>query len=124
MTTQLKGVVVAHAGLAAAMIGAVEQIAGPVTGLVPVSNADCDRGTLEEKIMAAVGEGPAIVFIDMPSGSCLFAAMRRLSATDGVRVVTGVNLAMLLEFVFHRDGTPDVVAEHVAEVGARAVAAR
>jgi hypothetical protein len=26
--------------------------------------------------------------------------------------------------VFHRDGTPDTVAEHVAEVGARAVAAR
>ena len=122
--TQLKGVVVAHGGLAAALIGAVEQIAGTVSGLVPVSNVDCDRGTLEEKILEAVGGGPAIVFIDMPSGSCLFAAMRRLSATDGVRVVTGVNLAMLLEFAFHRDGTADAVAAHVAEVGARAVAAR
>jgi PTS system mannose-specific IIA component len=122
--SELRGVVVAHGGLAAALIGAVEQIAGAGSGLVPVSNADCDRGTLEEKIMTAVGEGPAIVFIDMPSGSCLFAAMRRLSTTPGVRVVTGVNLAMLLEFVFHRDGTPDAVAEHVAEVGARAVAAR
>jgi len=122
--TQLKGVVLAHAGLAAAMIGAVEQIAGSNSGLIAVSNADCDRGTLEEKLIAAVGEGPAVVFIDMPSGSCLFAAMRRLSSTAGVRVVTGVNLAMLLEFVFHRDGSPDEVAEHVAAVGARAVVAR
>ena len=68
--------------------------------------------------------GPALVFIDMPSGSCLFAAMRQLQTMSGVRVVTGVNLAMLLEFVFHREGAVDDVAAHVAEVGARAVAAR
>lgn len=122
--TQLRGVVVAHGALASALIGAVEQIAGTDTGLEAVSNVDCDRGTLENRVFAAVGGGPAIVFIDMPSGSCLFAAMRRLSSTVGVRVVTGVNLAMLLEFVFHRDGTPDAVAEHVAAVGARAVVAR
>ena len=122
--SELKGVVVAHAQLASALIGAVEQIAGTVTGLVAVSNTDCDRGTLEEKILAAVGDEPAIVFIDMPSGSCLFAAMRRLSEAPTVRVVTGVNLAMLLEFVFHRDGAPDEVAQHVVEVGARAVGTR
>ena len=124
MSEPLRGVVAGHGDVAAALVHAVEQISGVTGALTPVSNTDCDRGTLEDKIMAAVGEGPAIVFIDMPSGSCLFAAMRRLSATSGVRVVTGVNLAMLLEFVFHRDGTADAVAEHVATVGARAVAAR
>jgi mannose/fructose-specific phosphotransferase system component IIA len=122
--TKLKGVIVGHGQLAQALLGAVEQIAGVDTGLVPVSNTDCDRGALEARIVAAVGEGPAIVFIDMPSGSCLFAAMRQLQTMTGVRVVTGVNLAMLLEFVFHRDGAVDDVAAHVAEVGARAVAAR
>jgi PTS system N-acetylgalactosamine-specific IIA component len=122
--TKLKGVIVGHGQLAQALLGAVEQIAGVDTGLVPVSNTDCDRGALEARIVAAVGEGPALVFIDMPSGSCLFAAMRQLQTMTGVRVVTGVNLAMLLEFVFHRDGAVDDVAAHVAEVGARAVAAR
>ncbi len=122
--THLKGVVVAHAGLAAAMIAAAEQIAGSDSGLVAVSNINCDRGTLEEKITEAVGDAPSIVFIDMPSGSCLVAAMRRLGEKQGVRVVTGVNLAMLVEFIFHRDGEPDAVAEHIAAVGARAVAAR
>ncbi len=122
--THLKGVVVAHAGLAAAMIAAAEQIAGSNSGLVAVSNINCDRGTLEEKITQAVGDASAIVFIDMPSGSCMVAAMRRLGEREGVRVVTGVNLAMLVEFIFHRDGEPDAVAEHIAAVGARAVAAR
>lgn len=121
--SKLHGVVVGHAGLAAALVGAVEQIAGQDSGLSAVSNADCDRDRLEQRIMTAVGEGPAVVFIDMPSGSCLFAAMRRLQSLPDVKVVTGVNLAMLLEFVFNRDGAPADVAEHLAQVGARAVAA-
>ncbi|MES2307137.1 MAG: hypothetical protein V4558_16670 [Gemmatimonadota bacterium] len=120
----IKGVVVGHGSLAAALIDAVQRIAGADTGLVAVSNTDCDRGSLEEKILAAVGDGPAVVFIDMPSGSCLFAAMRRLEGKSGTRVVTGVNLAMLLEFVFNRDGDVNEVAEHMVQVGIRAVAAR
>ena len=60
----------------------------------------------------------------MPSGSCLFAAMRRLEGVPAARVITGVNLAMLLEFVFHRDGALDDVAAQVVEAGVRAVAQR
>lgn len=120
----LTGVVVGHGGMAAALIDAVERIAGPNQGLVPVSNTDCDRGRLEHRITDAVGDGPAIVFIDMPSGSCMFAAMHRLSENPGVRLVTGVNLAMLLEFVFNRDGELDAVATKVADAGASAIGIR
>ena len=122
--TQIKGIVVGHGNLAAALIGAAEQISGPDSGLTAISNTDCDRGLLEERIMNAVTPGPALVFIDMPSGSCHFAAMRRIQSLPDVRVVTGVNLAMLLEFVFHREGDVDEIATHIAEVGARAVVAR
>jgi PTS system mannose-specific IIA component len=121
--TELHGVIVGHAGLAAALVDAVEQIAGQGSGLVAVSNADCDRDGLEDRILVAVGDRPTIVFIDMPAGSCLFAVMRRLQSLPEVRVVTGVNLAMLLEFVFNRDRTPADAAEHLAHVGARAIAA-
>jgi mannose/fructose-specific phosphotransferase system component IIA len=122
--TPIKGVVVGHAGLAAALIGAVEQISGPNSGLVGISNSDCDRGALEEQVIAAATPGPSLVFIDMPSGSCHFAAMRRIQSMPDVRVVTGVNLAMLLEFVFHREEPLNEVATHIADVGARAVMAR
>lgn len=120
----LRGVVVGHGNLAQALVDAVQRIAGADTGLTPLSNTDCDRGTLEARILEAVGEGPAIVFIDMPSGSCLFAAMRRLEGKEGARVVTGVNLAMLLEFVFNRDGELNTVTNQMVDVGIRAVSAR
>ncbi len=121
--TQLHGVVIGHAGLSAALVGAVEQIAGQGSGLTAVSNTDCDRDGLEDRIMTAVGGQPTVIFIDMPSGSCLFAVMRRLQSMPNVRVVTGVNLAMLLEFVFNRDGSPADAAAHLAQVGVRAIAA-
>jgi mannose/fructose-specific phosphotransferase system component IIA len=120
----LRGVVVGHGGLAAAMIDAVSRIAGPEHGLVAVSNTDCDRGALEARITAAIDAGPALVFIDMPSGSCMFAAMHRLREMPGTRLVTGVNLAMLLEFVFHRDGELDAVAARVADAGTSAIGLR
>lgn len=117
----LRGVVVAHAALAAALIEAVEQIAGPESGLTAVSNAACDRGALEARVLAAVGDAPALVFVDMPSGSCSFAVMRRLGTMPGVAVVTGVNLAMLIEFVFHRDQPLAEVAARAAQAGINAV---
>lgn len=120
----IRGVIVGHGNLAEALVDAVERIAGAGSGLVAISNTDCDRGTLEARIDEAVAGGPAVVFIDMPSGSCLFAAMHRLDTVASVRVVTGVNLAMLLEFLFHREGAIDAVVARVVEVGTRAVAAR
>jgi mannose PTS system EIIA component len=120
----IHGIVVGHGTLAAALIGAAEQISGPNSGLVAISNTDCDRGTLEERIVAAATPGPALVFIDMPSGSCHFAAMRRMQSMANVRIVTGVNLAMLLEFIFDREGDVNDVAARIAGVGARAVVAR
>ena len=122
--TLLRGVVVGHGRLAEALIDAVSRIAGTDTGLVAISNTDCDRATLEGRLADAVAGGEAVVFIDMPSGSCLFAAMHLLQSMPNVRMVTGVNLAMLLEFVFHRDGSLDEVARQVADAGARAVELR
>jgi mannose/fructose-specific phosphotransferase system component IIA len=61
------------------------------------------------------------VFVDLASGSCLFAVLNRLRAMDGVKVVTGVNLAMLVDFVFHRTLPPDEAASRAAAAGAKAI---
>ncbi|MEP6572431.1 MAG: hypothetical protein ABJD11_07030 [Gemmatimonadota bacterium] len=121
MSELIRGVVAAHGPLATALVAAVEQISGVEGALIPVSNSGCDRARIEERIGDAVGTGPAIIFVDMPSGSCLFAAMRRMKDNDQVRVVTGVNLAMLVDFVFHRDLPVAEVSARAIDAGTRAI---
>ena len=121
MSEPLHGVIVCHGALARALVDATAQISGMSDALVPVSNSGCDRGDLEARVEAAVGAEPTVVFVDMASGSCLFAVLRRLRERPNVRVVTGVNLAMLLDFVFHRELSPDEAAKRAVEIGEKAI---
>jgi N-acetylgalactosamine PTS system EIIA component len=118
----LRGVVVGHGELAAAMVHATEEITGVRGLLLPVSNVDCSRNDLEARVRAAVGTEPTLVFVDLPGGSCFFAAMRGLGKIENARVVAGVNLTMLVDFVFHRDTGLDEAAARAREVGGRAIA--
>jgi mannose/fructose-specific phosphotransferase system component IIA len=106
MSEALRGVVVSHADLAAALVNAVERITGQRDGLVAVSNDGCGRDLLDRRVAEAVGEAPAVVFVDLPSGSCLQASAHYLQTHDNVAVVAGVNLAMLVDFLYHRDVSP------------------
>ena len=124
--TPLRGVVVCHGDLAQALVHSAEQISGVVGALVPITNTGCDRDALEARIVSAVGDQPSLLFVDLPSGSCLFAAARRLNqlAGGGTRMITGVNLAMLLDFLFHRESTPDQAAARAVDIGTRAIVIR
>jgi mannose/fructose-specific phosphotransferase system component IIA len=124
MSLPVLGVVVGHGSVADALISAAEEISGVRGALVAVTNTGADRDALERRVVAAVGDRQAVVFVDLPSGSCLFAAMRGLQNRDHVRVVTGVNLVMLLDFLFHRESDLTQVAHRAAEAGARAISER
>jgi len=121
MSEELRGVVVCHGSLAGALVQAAEQISGLEGALIPVSNTGCDRDTLEDRVLAAVDARPAVVFVDLASGSCLFAVLKRLRSEQFVRVVTGVNLAMLVDFVFHRSLSPEEAAARAAAAGEKSI---
>lgn len=121
MSDPLRGVIVTHAAVAQALLAAVAAITGVSDALVPVSNDGCDSGALTERLMRAIGGRPAVLFVDLPGGSCLTTSVRLAKGATDVAVVTGVNLAMLLDFVFHRDVTPAEAARRAAEAGARAI---
>jgi len=121
MSEELRGVVVCHGTLAGALVQAAEQISGLEGALIPVSNTGCDRDTLEDRILAAVDGHPAVVFVDLASGSCLVAVLKRLRGEQLVKVVTGVNLAMLVDFVFHRSLSPAEAATRAAAAGEKSI---
>ena len=121
MSERLTGVVVAHSELAASLLAAVGAIAGDDTGLVAVSNTGCDRAALLRSLDAAIAGRPAVVFTDMAGGSCAFTAAALARGRGDVRVVTGVNLAMLVDFAFHRELPVEEAARRAVEVGRTAV---
>ncbi|MGH7657350.1 MAG: PTS sugar transporter subunit IIA, partial [Gemmatimonadales bacterium] len=98
-----------------------ERISGLKGALVPVSNTDCDRHLLEDRIAEAADGRAGVLFTDMSTGSCMIAALTRARERNDLRVVTGVNLAMLLDFVFHREAPPEEAAERAVSVGAKAI---
>lgn len=121
MSERVRGIVLAHGVLAEGLVGAVRAIAGQDGGLVSLSNAGCDRAALARLVERAVGEGPALLFTDLAGGSCTSVAAAVARGRPEVRVVAGVNLGMLLDFVFHRDEAVDAAAERAAGSGRDAV---
>lgn len=99
-----RGIVVAHGTMAEGLIDAVRRIAGGAAdALMPLSNEGQSPQQLRLLIEEMCGEGPVIVFADLVSGSCgMAAAVSCKSGGDRV-VLCGVNLPILLDFVFHRD---------------------
>ena len=121
MSDALRGVIVSHAAVADALVKAVVAITGIEGALIPISNEGCDAEALTERLTTALGGQPAVLFIDLPGGSCLTSALRQARGRADLAVVTGVNLAMLLDFVFHRDVAPAEAARRAGEAGAKAI---
>lgn len=101
--SEVRGVVVAHGDLAACLVATAEGITGVTEAMYPISNADCGPTELVDRIRAAIDETPAILFVDLASGSCAHAARSVARDKTSVSVLTGVSLPVLLDFVFHRD---------------------
>jgi mannose/fructose-specific phosphotransferase system component IIA len=121
MSEPLRGVIVSHAAIAQALVSAVTVITGIDGALVPISNEGCDNDALRERLRQAVGAAPAVLFVDLPGGSCLTNSIRYAKQHADIAVVTGVNLAMLLDFVFHRDVSPVEAARRAVDAGAKAI---
>lgn len=119
--SELRGIIVSHAAVAEALVAAVRAITGIDNGLTAVSNEGCGTEQLAERLRDAVGEGPALLFVDLPGGSCMTSSMRYAKQHADIAVVTGVNLAMLLDFVFHRNTSPEEAARRAVDAGAKAI---
>jgi len=90
--------------MAQGLVDAVRAIAGSAAdALVPVSNQGRSPQDLRAEIEAIASEGRVVVFADLVSGSCGMAAYSCCRSLTDRAVICGVNLPVLLDFVFHRD---------------------
>jgi len=101
----LPGLVVCHGDLGGAFLEALEGIFGRVTDFEFIGN----RGRSADELLRVVSEAMdrlgsrGLVFTDYFGGSCATACVAALRGREGYRVVSGVNLPMLIYFLTHRD---------------------
>jgi PTS system mannose-specific IIA component len=104
MSNPVRGLILAHSTLAAGLAAAARQIAGAEEdALQSLSNEGQGPDGIVAAVQQAMGDEPAIIFTDLGSGSCAFAALRIARTRAHTAVVSGVNLPILIDFVFHRE---------------------
>jgi PTS system N-acetylgalactosamine-specific IIA component len=120
--SNVKALVAGHGAFAEGLLSAVEQITGRSEVFIPVTNRDLSAAGVEELIRAKLASsGARVIFTDLPAGSCTMAARRIQREDPGVSVVTGVNLATLLDFAFHEDANDAGAVAHAADKGRAAL---
>lgn len=120
------GVLLTHGALGMGLRDAVERVVGDVAheALIPLSNGSLDPDGIRAALESIAGTGPVIVFTDLAAGSCAYAA-RTLCLKGGPRgLICGVNLPMLLEFVFHRNEPLDELIPRLVDRGREGVLAQ
>ena len=111
--------IVAHGGLAAEYLSAVEHVVGPQPGMVSIAIApDDDRTDKQAEICSAaddVDAGDGVVIVtDMFGGSPTNLSLRACSP-DNRRIVYGANLPMLIKLAKSRNrSVPDAVEVAIA----------
>ncbi len=99
-------IIVGHQDMSSGLVGAVESITGPLNDICSLSNRGLSTKELADKIRecACSGNQQTLIFVDIYGGSCWRAA--KMAQVQDWRILTGVNLPMLLSFVNKRNQVP------------------
>ena len=119
----VRALVAGHGDFAAGIVSAVGQITGRGEAFVDALESRHERGGRRAQRCASRWTRGAIevIFTDLPAGSCTMAARRLQRERPAVVLVTGTNLATLLDFVFHTDVPAGEAARHAADKGRSAL---
>jgi PTS system mannose-specific IIA component len=125
MSPPIAGIVVTHGKLAEALIRTSELIVGAQEDIFPISGADLGSEEIVRRIREIVAgrpDGRAIVFVDFFGGSCCVNSQRAAEGSPGVRIISGVNLPMLLDFATKRRTTGfEEMVDHLIRRGCESI---
>ena len=123
-------VLTGHGTFATGVGAALEMVGGPQADFEIVTFLEEEAAEFPEKISSAIASlaekcGEVVVFCDLMGGTPFNQAMMAGAVTPGVRVVTGVNLPMLLECMSVRDEgvTAEEIVQTAVEIGKMGIAA-
>jgi len=116
-------VIVAHGGLAAELKRATEHVVGPQTAMVAISiGPEDDRSTRTAEICDAADDVDAgsgvVVVTDMYGGSPSNLSLRACRPSNR-RILTGVNLPMMVKLVKSRHLSVEEAVSRAEEAGRR-----
>lgn len=101
------GIVVTHGNLAEELLETAKTIYGGFTDCHAVSNAQKSPQALTQElesiIRSANNSDGVVILTDFFGGSCSYTCLVVEQQHDNVRLVTGVNLPMLLAFLYRRN---------------------
>lgn len=114
----IRGALLGHGDMASGMVDAVRHITGcEAEALTPLSNRGLSPEALCDEVASRIGDGPAILFTDLQSGSCGFTARRLCHSLKHLVVISGANLPMLIDFVMHQDEPLDRLVPRLLATG-------
>ena len=104
------GIIVTHGNLARELVETARSIYGEFSHCYAVSNAQKSPRALTEELEAIVqsnaGSDGIVILTDLFGGSCSHACLGVEQSHGNVRLVTGVNLPILLAFLYRRSEVP------------------
>ena len=117
-----RAIVAGHGTFPEGMVSAIQQITGFGNVFVPMSNSGLSGEDIEARLRTRADDlNVKVFFTDLPAGSATMAVRRMMRDRAGIVLVTGANLAALLEFLFCEDEHPDDAARLAVEKGRTAM---
>jgi len=106
----VSAIIVTHGGLAEELLATAREIFGDVSGCYAVSNTRKSpqvlRDDLDRILDSAGPDDHFLLFVDFFGGSCCHTCVGVERHHHNVHVITGVNLPMLLAFLYKREDVP------------------
>lgn len=122
--TAPRAIVAGHGSFPDGIVNAVDQISGKGDVFMPLSNQGLSGEDIESRLHRASSEsGVRVFFTDLPGGSATLAVRRLMRGNPELVLVTGANLATLLEFAFQGEADPAAAARNAVEKGRAAMGA-
>jgi len=102
------GIMVTHGDLGAEFLRTAESILGPQSDMTICSSSGKSYQTLLDSVSQIVTEKsdqniPVVLFVDLATGGCGRACVPIASRFPEAILICGTNLAMLIEFLYHRN---------------------